>query len=50
MMAPGTRNGRMLHWIFFAVAGAFLVGSFLRTKAGGDPPGEDRTTPGKDED
>lgn len=41
----------MLHWIFFAVAGAFLVGSFLRTKtSGGDAPRDDRTAPGKEED
>ena len=43
----------MLHWIFFAVAGAFLVGSFLRNRAAGkdaDAPRNEGKTPGENED
>jgi len=35
MVLSQTRTETMLHWIFFTVAGAFLVGSLLRNLTGG---------------
>ncbi|PYF12758.1 hypothetical protein C8J30_101139 [Rhodobacter viridis] len=42
----------MLHWIFFTVAGVYLVGSFLRRQAGGkkaDTAGNEGEAPGERE-